>query len=251
MPRYFFELAYNGTNFSGWQRQENTSNTIQAHVEEKLSLLLGQKVSIIGCGRTDKGVHARSFYFHMDHGALDIDRLKYKLNRLMSERVVLKRIFEVDPSAHARFSAESRKYHFYFSTKPMVFDRAFKVQVEGPLHFRRIEEGLAVIKGVHDFRAFCKSPDRHRSTLCRVMENTFVERISEHEFYISIEANRFLKSMMRILVYRLLQLAQGQLSLDRFKEMIEEGSTGETIKMLPPQGLFLMQVNYPDAVLKV
>ena len=116
MKRYFIKLAYNGTNYHGWQIQDN-AHTVQAEINDKLSILLGTEINVVGCGRTDTGVHAREFYAHFDISDLElpVTDLCFKLDKFLPSDVAVYKIFEVKPDFHSRFDAKSRTYMYYIS----------------------------------------------------------------------------------------------------------------------------------------
>ena len=241
--RYFFEIAYNGTNYSGWQRQNNTSNTVQECIESSMRILLGTDVSLISCGRTDKGVHARSFFFHIDIESKLPSEFQYKLNRILPEDILVKDIQRTQGKAHARFSARSRIYHYYFNLQHDVFQRGLSYHVSSVPDFKKMQSALDIISVKDDFRNFCKSPDRHESTICKIKDAKLVE-LGWGQFYIRIQANRFLKSMMRIIAFRVLTVGLEKLSLEEFELSFSYDNPKKQIEMLAPHGLFLEEIKY-------
>lgn len=250
MTRYFFEIAYNGSAFNGWQRQQNTSNTIQEKIEDHLYTLRQAETPVISCGRTDKGVHARSFYFHIDAQLDDTEALLYKLNRMSGPDLYFKRAFPVPMNVHARFSARERRYDYYFHIGKNVFIDRFSHSLDEMPDLGRIQKALDLLPLYEDYRAFCKSPDKHESTICKIKETPFCEVLGKERFTIRIRANRFLKSMIRILLYRVIEIGHGRMQMEEFEDYLVNRNFNPDYKMLPPNGLFLSSVYYdlPEAL---
>jgi len=244
MIRYFFELAYKGTQYNGWQIQTNTENTIQQVVEECLAVILGGHYPTVACGRTDKGVHARSFYFHLDVTDELDDHLAIRMNAMLPDDIAVKRIFVPPDHYHARFSALSRQYVYYFHNEPDVFLNGLSCLLRQKPNLDLIHEAGMIVTLQEEFRHFCKSPDRHRSTLCSI-QNVRVVHLDNNRFCIDITANRFLKSMMRILASRMVKVGQGLLDIHAFESIFSAGSGEQTYDMLPPDGLYLEALVYP------
>lgn len=241
--RYFFEISYDGSAYNGWQRQSNTSNTIQEIIEKKISLISGSQTTIVGCGRTDKAVHARSFYFHVDFKDFNPETYTYKLNRMLPEDICIKGIYRVSDSAHARFSAVSRSYEYHFHWVKNVFLDKKSLELGALPDFKKLESALQIISEQSDFRFFCKTPDRHNNTLCKILSPPELIHKQGNSFMIRIQANRFLKSMNRALLFYVLEVAFGRLTLKGFENSFNLGR-GEQLEYLPPDGLYLSQIKY-------
>jgi tRNA pseudouridine38-40 synthase len=243
--RYLLHLAYNGTHFSGWQRQKNTSNTVQEHIESKLSILAREPITILGCGRTDKGVHAQQFFAHMNYPA-DTSQLIYKLNRMLPKDIVIYELIPVDASFNARFSATSRTYRYYFHTQP----DPFYTKLSSYYDIENFEEDLFIkairlLPKYQEYRAFCKTPDKVDHTRCSIIETNLYATADRNRFCFEITANRFLRGMIRVLMHYLFKVAQGQMSIEDFEQMLSTGNNEEEIKYAYPQGLYLYRVVYP------
>ncbi len=242
--RYLFEIKYDGTAYSGWQRQSNTDNTIQAFIERALSVILGEQITSISCGRTDKGVHAKRFYFHFDYNQKLPTEITYRLNRFLPEDICIVGYRIVNGNVHARFSAVSRTYHFYFHNSKNSFLRDHSTLIEGNIDFELIREALLFVKQQSDFRSFCKSPDKYENTICKIRSTPQIIELDAPRFYISITANRFLRSMVRILAYRLIELGKGNIAIDDFRNIFLENKSIDNYKMMPPEGLHLYDLKY-------
>jgi tRNA pseudouridine38-40 synthase len=239
MPRYFLELAYKGTRYSGFQKQEN-ANTIQAEVEKAFEILHRQAVSLTGSSRTDAGVHALQNYFHFDFEDLHPQFL-YKMNAILPEDIVLKNIQIVHPGAHSRFDATSRKYHYciYKNKNPFLlgvgFYYPFKVDVE------LMDAAASLIKENNNFFAFCKTNSQVKNFNCSIYLSEWIRK--DDCIIYTIEANRFLRGMVRLLTASLLQVGRRKITLSEFSELFNGNK--KCGYSLPPQGLFLNAVSFP------
>ncbi len=159
MYRYFIHLAYNGKNYFGWQRQPKDIS-VQEVLEKAVSILLKETINIVGAGRTDTGVHAKSFYAHFDTtnhlNEQNCLQLAYKLNAFLPKDIVIFSIFQVDKQQHARFSAISRTYRYYVSTKKNPFNRDITYTILQPLNLENMNECCKKLLQYHDFTSFSK-----------------------------------------------------------------------------------------------
>ena len=250
IPRYFVHLAYRGTHYRGWQRQSGSVPTVQQTIEAagtqvKTTGQAGGPFRVVGCGRTDAGVHASDYYLHFDTdggGPLRENWLGI-MNRMLPEDIVLYRVWQVDPSAHTRYDARARTYDYYLHTRPDPFRGLISTPYEGkPLDVGAIEESLEVLTGQQDFRAFCLTPDRHNTTTCDLRQASFhVEGADGYRF--RFVADRFLRGMIRILVYQLLRVGRGEVTVAQLATALASGER-PGVGQAPPQGLFLSEVRY-------
>ena len=243
MKRYFIHLAYNGANYCGWQIQPQ-SPSVQAELERCLSLKLGQSVSVTGCGRTDTGVHARNFYAHFDMKApiADCEELTFRLNAFLPMDIVVYRIFEVDPELHARFSALSRTYHYQIARGKDPFHQWDAFQFTGQLDVERMQAAADILKDYTDFTSFSKLHTQVMTNNCRIMEARWMEHDGLLVF--RIQADRFLRNMVRAIVGTLLEVGRGRMTLEEFRETIEKKDRCSAGESVPAQGLFLEEVAY-------
>ena len=251
MPRFFIEVFYKGTNYSGFQVQEN-ANSIQAEVEKSLSVFFKESFSLTGSSRTDAGVHALSNYFHFDSSLLSsytsqrLNRAIYNLNAILPADIVIKRIYPVKDDAHCRFDAVSReyKYFIYQQKDPFQSDRAYYYPYK--LDLGILNEAAAVLKSYHDFTSFSKRNTQVKSFDCSIHKSEWIE--VENRLVYTVTANRFLRGMVRGLVGTMLKTGTGKLTLPRFREIIETKDCSNADFSVPPQGLFLVNVQYKDAL---
>lgn len=249
--RYFIHLAYNGSAFFGWQIQPEHPS-VQETLEKCLSLLLHtERTAITGCGRTDTGVHATSFYAHFDSehcfSEQDLKQLTNKLNNFLPKEVVVFNIFQVTEDAHARFDAESRTYKYRISTKKNPFDFQLSYHFFRKLDIDLMNQAAAILLGEHDFTSFSKVHTQVNNFICTVTEATWVEEHDKVTF--TITANRFLRNMVRAIVGTLLEVGVGKLSVDDFQEIILQKNRCAAKTSAPAHALFLTNVRYPSYIM--
>lgn len=241
--RYFITLSYDGTEYHGWQVQPN-GNTVQAELQQALSVILRQETSVVGAGRTDTGVHARMMVAHFDHeGIADCPQLAYRLNRILPRDISVSGVEQVRDDMHARFSAVSRTYHYYIHTHKDPFLRTYSCEIHYPLDFELMNRAAAVLTGYDDFGAFCKSNSDAKTTLCRVTSAGWY-RTSPSAWYFEITANRFLRNMVRAVVGTLIEVGRHRLTLDEFRGVIEGRRRTEAGESMPGHALFLEDIKY-------
>lgn len=244
-PRYFLELAYNGSAYSGWQRQL-TANSVQAEVERALQFALHQhKVNAIGCGRTDTGVHATKYFLHFDgpnDRVLD-ERFVYSLNSLLPDDIAVHRIISVPDDAHARFSATERGYCYriHQHKDPFLVDRSH--QLRPPLDVERMNEACKVLIGKQDFTSFCKAGSDVKTMICDVREATWENVPNGHLF--RIKADRFLRNMVRAIVGTCIRIGKGQQPSTHMAEVLAAKDRHAAGRSAPACGLYLEHVLYP------
>lgn len=241
--RYFMTLSYDGTDFHGWQVQPN-GDTVQARLEQALTLLLRHPTQVVGAGRTDTGVHARMMVAHFDTAeAFDPLQLTYKLNRLLPRTIAVSGIEPVNSEKHARFSAVERTYHYYVHTSKNPFIRHYSCELHYPLDFDLMNEAAATLLGYDDFGAFCKAHTDVKTTLCHVVRAKW-HQIAPTEWYFEISANRFLRNMVRAVVGTLIDVGRHRLTVDGFRTIVEHGQRSDAGESMPANALFLENIVY-------
>ncbi len=241
--RYFITLAYDGTNFHGWQIQPN-GNSVQEELQKALTTLLRQPTPVVGAGRTDAGVHARKMVAHFDSDvAIDCQQLAYRLNRMVPRSMAVYDVREVGDDMHARFSATKRTYHYYVHTRKDPFLRHYSCELHFDLDFERMNKAAAILMEYSDFGAFCKSHSDVKTTICRVMAAEW-HQTSDTEWYFEISADRFLRNMVRAVVGTLVDVGRGRLTLDEFRNVIEGRKRTAAGESMPANALFLEEVEY-------
>jgi len=244
MQRYFIILSYKGTNFSGWQRQLN-AHTIQEELEDAFQLLFKYKVNIIGCGRTDSGVHATNYVAHFDLlDPLVID-LKFKLNHIVSSDIVVHDIFPVKNEAHTRFDATKRSYTYEVSSIKNPFRGAYIFyypQIK-KLKLHQLNEVASILYDYTDFYTFCKSKTDVKTTICTIYNSRWQNTKTGFKYHIS--ANRFLRGMVRLIVGMCINVALEKLDIEDVKKAISNKKRLDRDWSVPAQGLMLHSIQYP------
>lgn len=243
--RYFIHLAYNGTPYHGWQIQPNASS-VQETLENAFSLLLGETIGIVGCGRTDTGVHASDFYAHFETekelSKVDLAQLTFKANSFLSEDIRIYRIFVVNDDVHARFSATARTYQYHVSNVKQPFGKDFCHRVFYNPDIELMNEAAKILFEYTDFTSFSKLHTQTATNNCTILHAHW-DMVGE-EYVFTISANRFLRNMVRAITGTLLEVGRGKLSLDDFRKVIESKNRCNAGTSLPAKALFLTKVEY-------
>lgn len=254
MARYFLTLSYNGSNFNGWQVQENTPNTVQQVLQEKLSLLLKENIEIIGCGRTDTGVHAKNYIAHFDSRCTDLIENKshwiYKFNTILPPQVSIQEIRRVKDEAHARFNATQRVYHYYLSRQKNPFRDQFTWYVYGELDFELMNKAAAILTEYNDFTSFSKVHTQNKTNNC-VITKAVWQYAGQNEWRFAISADRFLRGMVRAIVGTLVMVGRNKISLGDFRKIIEAKDRKVAGNNAPANALFLSGIAYPKHIYSV
>lgn len=245
MYRYFIYLSYDGTNYHGWQIQPN-GISVQEVLMKALSTFLRKPIEIVGAGRTDAGVHARLMVAHFDFDTeLDCATVVDKLNRLLPPDVAVHRVRRVKPEAHARFDATYRTYKYYITTCKDPFNQAFSWRVFQKLDFEKMNEAAQVLFDYIDFTSFSKLHTDVKTNNCKMMHARW-EQIGEHNWVFTIQADRFLRNMVRAVVGTLVEVGKGKLTVEGFRRVIEEKNRCSAGTSVPGNALFLVDVGYPE-----
>jgi tRNA pseudouridine38-40 synthase len=242
MLRYFLEIFYKGTNYSGFQIQQN-ANSIQAEVEKAFQILQKEKVEMTGSSRTDAGVHALQNFFHFDYEGEIHPRFTYKMNAILPDDIVVKKIISVDAKAHCRFDAVSREYKYFIYTHkdPFLKDNAFYFPYK--LNFDLLKSAASLIKNYNDFTSFSKRKTQVNDFNCMIYESEWLTEDDCVVYY--VKANRFLRGMVRALTATMLLIGRKKLTLNEFKKIIEAKDFAKANFAVPSHGLFLISVNFP------
>lgn len=250
MPRYFLEVSYKGTNYSGFQTQKN-ANSIQEEVEKAFLILQKEKVQLTGSSRTDTGVHALQNFFHFDSDTLlhswrragDESKFVYKINAILPADIVVKNIVEVDKEAHCRFDAISReyKYFIYREKNPFLSDRAFYFPYK--LDMERLQQAACILKDYDDFTSFSKRNTQVKTFVCQIQISEWI--LESGCLVYHVKGNRFLRGMVRALTATMLKVGRGTVKVEDFAGIIEAKDCTKASFAVPPHGLFLTSVEYP------
>ncbi len=251
MPRYFIQLCYNGTTFNGWQVQENTKNTIQHILQEKLSIIFSEQIEIVGCGRTDAGVSAKDFYAHFDCNKTDLHLPEtnyiYKLNKILPFEIAIKKIYSVKNDASARFDAEFRTYEYLIHTYKNPFLYQSSLFIYGEINIKLMNEAAKYLLSVTDFTSFSKVNTQNKTNNCNVIFAQWIKQ-NEHEYVFKITANRFLRNMVRAIVGTLLEIGKGKITLSEFKTIIDNKNRSDAGMSVNAHALYLTEISYPKSI---
>jgi tRNA pseudouridine38-40 synthase len=248
--RFFIELAYDGTNYHGWQSQHNAVS-VQEVLNKALSTILREPIESLGCGRTDAGVHAKQFFAHLDtktsvdHGPWTIDKTNgiiRSLNSILPQDIAIKRIFPVAPNAHARFDATLRsyEYHIHFNKDP--FKNGYSWLLRDEPDITLMNHAANIIKEYIDFSCFSKSNTQVKTNNCKISRAEWVKTDGGIVFHIS--ADRFLRNMVRAIVGTLLQVGHHTIEPEAVRAIIESKNRSNAGVSVPACGLYLTQVLY-------
>ena len=246
MFRYLIEVKYKGTAYGGFQIQENV-NTVQAEVEKALSVFFRMPFELTGSSRTDAGVHALQNYFHfdteVDFASGRLQSAVYHINAILPEDIVLLSIISVKDDFHCRFNALSREYHYhiYRQKDPFMQDRGYFFPYK--LDIELLDKCAAELMQHTHFESFAKKNSQVKTFACTIYRSEWVE-VGDSLIY-KVEANRFLRGMVRGLVGTMLRAGAGKLNIDDFTAIITGREQSKADFSVPPQGLFLMHVRYP------
>ncbi len=244
--RYFIKLAYNGTRFHGWQSQPNAV-TVQATIEEKLSLLLRKPIEIVGCGRTDTGVHAKEYYAHFDFEDDFPKNFVHRLNLILPKDIVIYSIEKVREEKHARFHAYHRsyEYHICLDKNPFEIETAWVYPYrEELLDVGKMQEAAAMLMEFEDFNTFCKTNSDVKTTICEMKRAEWIFDKVNRRLIFHISANRFLRGMVRLIVGMCVNVGTGKVSLADLRQALEQKKPLKLNHSAPAQGLFLTDIRY-------
>ena len=246
--RLRIDLAYDGTNFSGWAIQPDR-RTVQAQVEESIEKIARVRIESIVAGRTDAGVHATGQVIHVDiPDSIAIEDLAYKLNRILDEDIRINRIEVAPPAFHARFSALRRYYQYRILDENKVIQPLARLNTAGwyrPLDLNLMNQASKLLLGTNDFAAFCKY--REGATTVRTLEKYEWVRDSEGYLVADVVADAFCYSMVRNLVGAVVCVADGRFEPSWIKTLLENKERVSDSLVFPARGLTLYKVDYPDA----
>lgn len=258
--RFFIELSYDGTNYHGWQLQPNAVG-VQDVLNKALSTILRQPIETLGCGRTDTGVHAKQFFAHfdfeqsivdgplsiadtvktMDHGPWTMDKTR-SINAILPADIAVKRIFPVEPTAHARFDATLRsyEYHIHFNKDPFKHNYSWLLRDEPDIE--RMNQAAKIIMEYTDFSCFSKSNTQTKTNNCKISRAEWVKTDGGIVFHIS--ADRFLRNMVRAIVGTLLQVGRHEIEPYQVRPIIQSKNRSKAGVSVPACGLYLTEVLY-------
>ncbi len=246
LTRYFIELSFKGTNYHGWQIQKNAPS-VQAILNSSLEIILKEKVITTGAGRTDTGVHAKYFIAHFNswHANLHLKKtLVNQLNKILPRDIAVTMIIKMPDNAHARFDAISRTYQYYVTClkNPFQLDYAWYLKAKPDLSL--MNKAADILLSKNDFTSFSKLHSNSKTNLCRLTKAIWEERNDLMVF--TIQADRFLRNMVRAIVGTLVDAGRGKTSLEKYHAIIESKNRSNAGQSVPAHGLFLVDIEYPE-----
>ena len=244
MARYFIELSYNGENYCGWQKQPNAPS-VQNVIEETLTKLNGNEtIEIVGCGRTDAGVHAQEYFVHFDlDKEIDAKNWAYKLNKMLPKDIAIHAIFPVSDELHARFSAEKRTYRYFIHQTKNPFRSNLSWYYPQKLDLTQMNKAAEKLIGTKDFTSFSKLHSDVKSNICSVYNAQWNE--DENGIYFEISANRFLRNMVRSIVGTLMEVGLRKQNSSFIEIVLNAQNRQEAAVSVPAHGLYLWKIEYP------
>lgn len=247
--RYFIEIQYKGTQYSGWQRQPNAIS-VQQKIEEALSILLRAPTTITGSGRTDAGVHARQQFAHFD-AAIPFDKRTFlgKMNGLLPKDIVIRDLIEVDAKAHARFDASLRTYEYWVYTTPMPFLHELATYYAYPADVEQMNQLAQSLLYHTNFRCFATGKTEVKHYDCHISKAIWewkpLPLAGTQALCFTISANRFLRGMVRTIVGSLWDIGAGKRPAEAWYEALQTGDRRLLGTSALPNGLYLTEVRYP------
>lgn len=243
MKRYFFEISYKGTHFFGWQRQPKQIS-VQEVLEQTISKIYSNNVyPIVGCGRTDTGVHAHHFIFHIDLPKIDdVEQTIFKLNRMLPDSIVIHTAKEVSIESHARFSATKRTYRYFINTAKNAFITESSTYIAQHFDISKMNEAASYLIGTQDFTSLSKLHTDVKTNICTV--HTAEWNTDGNGVYFEISADRFLRNMVRATVGTLLDVGFGKIQPEDIPGILEAKNRQAASISVPAHGLFLWKVEY-------
>lgn len=242
---YKMILAYDGTRYFGWERQKNTDMTIQGKIESVLERMTGNKIEVIGCGRTDAGVHAKGMTANVK---LDTERnpeeIRSYLNHYLPEDICVKEVSVASDRFHSRYNASGKTYRYtcYIGKEKPIFDRKYVYIIQEALDIDKMQKAAELLKGEHDFASFCANKKMKKSTV-RTVDKIDITRKGDY-LYFTVHGNGFLHHMVRILVGTLLEVGWGKRDPESMTALFEAKNRVQAGVTAPAQGLCMMSVDY-------
>ena len=243
MSRFFIEVSYKGTRYSGFQVQQNAI-TVQSELEKALGTYFREDIQLTGSSRTDAGVHAKQNFFHFDIDKEEelVCRSAYHINSILPNDIAVNSIIKVKDDAHCRFDAVSRAYQYtlYNKRDPFLTEVAYYYPYK--IDMEQLNIAATIIKETVDFQTFCKRNVQVHHYRCDIEESFWEQR--DHQIFYNVKGNRFLRGMVRGLVGTMLKVGTGKINIETFIEIINSKDVQKADFSMPAHGLTLMKVSY-------
>lgn len=248
MNNYKLVIQYDGTRYSGWQMNKNAANTLEEKLEILIAKLIDEKVELIGSGRTDKGVHARGQVANFRTTRhLNCDRLQKEMNQYLPEDIGIVSVEEVPLEFHSRHHAKSKWYRYTVfksnQNKKPVFERKYVTTIDADLDLYKIQKGIELLIGTHDFKGFCS--DKTKKSTVRTVYSIEVTEVEEYIFFDFI-GDGFLHHMIRILMGTLIEIGTSARHYESIHQVFLTKDRSLAGYLTPPEGLSLEEVYYEE-----
>lgn len=243
--RYFAEIAFRGTKYHGWQKQQNAPS-VQESVQNAFSTILGVE-NVVGCGRTDTGVHAYQYYIHFDFEGDFPEGFQRRVNKFLGDDIVLKRIIEVDKDSHARFDAIERSYTYHITKfkDPFRYDLAWHFPFYDRLDLEQLSAVSSLLMYYSEFAPFCKTNSDAKTMKCKLIKAEWILSKDGNELTFIISADRFLRGMVRLIVGACINAGLRKISIEEIQMALDEQRPINKNWSVPAHGLYLTSVKYP------
>lgn len=244
MNNYKLIIQYDGSNYSGWQIQENAL-TVQQNIVDAIKIIIKEDVNLIGSGRTDAGVHALGQVANFRcNQELDLYKFQYSLNSVLPQDISIKQIIKVDDSFHARFDAKKRSYIYLITDQknPFFYKYSYLFPQIKNLSFEKLNALSKTLIGKNDFTSFSRKNEEQENKFCTIEEIYWRKGNDVSLFYIS--ANRFLHGMVRTIIGTILKAAEINYSENYLLDVLNKKNRCEADESVPAKGLFLYKVRY-------
>ena len=256
--RYKIRLSYDGSAFCGWQIQNNAV-TVQGELQNALEKLAGGPIPVTGAGRTDTDVNSINYIAHFDLPdavGIEAPQLCYKLNAILSQKIVIHEVTEAEENFHARFDATSREYRYFIHFCKDPFAEKFSYRMRNYLDINKMNTAAKLIIGEHDFSCFEKTGGNNTTSICTVSDAYWEIYRPQHAqmlgypynegdyIVFTVRANRFLRNMVRAMVGSLIEVGRGKQSPDWIGNLIRSGSRSDAGMSVPGKALFFCGAQY-------
>lgn len=240
--QYVIKMAYEGSRYHGWQVQKN-AHSVQAEINNALEKILGGEIVTIGCGRTDTGVHASCFYTQFQSSKTLTEGTVHKLNRILPDDIVVYELHGVPENFNIRFDATYRRYEYHLHQKlnPFIIGRSYYRY--GALDFEKMNEAAELLLKYEDFECFSKVNTDVFTFNCDVTFAKWEEGEADNWVF-TIQANRFLRNMVRAIVGSLLEVGTGKIDVEGFEAIIKSKKRSEAGQSVPAHALYLVDIGY-------
>jgi tRNA pseudouridine38-40 synthase len=246
MSRYFVEVKYKGTLYSGFQKQQN-AGSVQEEIEKAFGIFFRNSFQMTCSSRTDTGVHALQNFLHFDYeGSITDENSIYNINAILPPDIVVKKIYLVQNQSHCRFDATCRTYQYYIHRKKDPFLKEIAYFYPFRLDMDILKQSALLIKDHADFTSFSKRRTQVKTFTCNILDSKW--KMQGDLFVYSVKANRFLRGMVRGLVGTMLLAGRKKISLSGFEEILNSSQSSKADFSVPGHGLFLAAVEYPESV---